>query len=340
MKKKVLFIDYILEKGHVNFNHIHIDALKRNGFDVYLILHQYIADLLPYDTNQYVAIIPPFLRKREGHPLLNRIIFLLTLIYLRLKVRFKNYDHVIISSLDEISLGIFPLCQGMQIICHRNAISLENSIKRYFLKRLALHNNFIVFNESMVRPFHLHGITNVHIISHGVMPTYDNWASLKKGKHPIRIFHPSANSDVVFLKELLNSQDFIDYLRQEDIVLTLRTNYDFNSPTNHIKIIREFLSEEEYHKQFCNSDIILIIYPPTFRYTVSAVSFECITYGKKALIKSNEALDYCQRFYNYDPFFDSLPQLKERLTYIIHHPEAQCNTLPSDLAPDYTSIFK
>ena len=78
MRKKVLFIDYILEKGHVNFNHIHIDALKRNGFDVYLILHQDIADLLPYDTNQYVAIIPPFLRKREGHPLLNRIIFLLS----------------------------------------------------------------------------------------------------------------------------------------------------------------------------------------------------------------------------------------------------------------------
>ncbi len=340
MRKKVLFIDYILEKGHVNFNHIHIDALKQCGFDVHLILHQLIADNLPYDASQYVAIIPSILRKREGHPLLNRVIFLLTLLYIKVKVRFKDYDHVIISSFDEISLGLLPLCNYMQIICHRNAIGFENSIKRTFLKRLAKHNDFIVFNESMAEPFRQQGIANVHIISHGVMPACNSAPSSEHSHKDIQLFHPSVGSDEIFLRELLSSEDFQQFLVDEHIIFTLRSHLDITPSSDRIRIIREFLPQKEYKKLFLNSDIILIIYPSTFRFTVSAVSFECVTYKKKALIKNNMALSYCKGFFNYNPFFDNISQLKERLSYIIHHQEAQCSIATSDLTPNYTDILK
>ena len=37
MKGKVLFIDYVYQKGHVNFNRIHIDAIRSAGYDVKIV---------------------------------------------------------------------------------------------------------------------------------------------------------------------------------------------------------------------------------------------------------------------------------------------------------------
>ena len=50
MKGKVLFIDYVYQKGHVNFNRIHIDAIRSAGYDVKIVLHSDIASQLDYPT--------------------------------------------------------------------------------------------------------------------------------------------------------------------------------------------------------------------------------------------------------------------------------------------------
>ena len=58
---KVLYINYIFQKGHINFDHIHIDALIRQATEVKLVLHKDIAMQLPYPPQQYALIIPSFL---------------------------------------------------------------------------------------------------------------------------------------------------------------------------------------------------------------------------------------------------------------------------------------
>ena len=134
--KKILFIEYTLEVGHVNYNHIHINALMAQGFDVRLVLHQYTKDRLPFADSQYALVLPHFLRRRNGwlEPLRNRIIYLLTLLYIRLKVNLNDYDQVILSSFDEVTLAMLPLCRNMRLTSHGNGLGFENPIKRKLLK--------------------------------------------------------------------------------------------------------------------------------------------------------------------------------------------------------------
>lgn len=175
---KLLYIDYMFMRGHVNFNRVHIDALLKEGYNVKLVLHKEIASLLPYAYQQYALVIPRILGTNVHNPILSRIIMLLTIIYIKLHVRFSSYGHVVISCMDEITLGACPFYQKMFIICHGNARGLANRVKRLFIKRLAKHNAFIVFNESMKEPFVKHGIRKVFVVSHAVfrhfnsIPTY------------------------------------------------------------------------------------------------------------------------------------------------------------------------
>ena len=105
---KLLYIDYMFMRGHVNFNRIHIDALLKEGYNVKLVLHKEIARLLPYAQQQYALIIPRILGANAHNPILSRIIILLTIIYIKLHIRFSSYEHVVISCMDEITLGICP----------------------------------------------------------------------------------------------------------------------------------------------------------------------------------------------------------------------------------------
>ena len=54
---KLLYIDYMFMRGHVNFNRVHIDALLKEGYNVKLVLHKEIASLLPYAYQQYALVI-------------------------------------------------------------------------------------------------------------------------------------------------------------------------------------------------------------------------------------------------------------------------------------------
>jgi len=58
---KLLYIDYMFMRGHVNFNRVHIDALLKEGYNVKLVLHKEIASLLPYAYQQYALVIPRIL---------------------------------------------------------------------------------------------------------------------------------------------------------------------------------------------------------------------------------------------------------------------------------------
>lgn len=344
--KKILYIEYTLEVGHVNFNRIHIDALMSQGNDVRLILHQYTKDRLPFADSQYALVLPHFLRRRNGwlEPLRNRIIYLLALLYIRLKVNLNDYDQTILSSLDEVSLSILPLCRNMRLTSHGNGRGFENPIKRKLLKRLAKHNSFIVFNEEMRKPFLENGIEQVDVVSHGCIPPYQIHPNVTlpvdvDGYETV-VFHPSPSPDPDFISTLTSDSDLLRMLEEENILLILR-NYDEEKiVSRNIKTINQYLSTEEYQQMFLRSDMILIAYPDDFRYRVSGVSFECVANGKRLLAKQLPALNYCRTFYNYDPMFENVSQLRERIVELKRHPEKCCVANAESLTPDYSSVLK
>lgn len=339
---KVLYINYICQKGHVNFDNIHIDALMSQGADVRLVLHKKIAEQLHYPAQQYAVIIPSWLDADYSNGIINRILFILTLIYLKTKLSFQKYDKVIVSSMEEISLGLIPLCRNKQIVCHDNARYWGTGIKGFFIKRIAKHNTFIVFNAHMAEPFRINGIRH-YIISHGCVQPYslDQSVTLPVNteSYDTVIFHPSKRPSKQFIKALKESISFQKYLKTNRILLILQELSPQNDISDHIIFIKEYLKFSQYKALFMRSDIILLAYPDDFTCRVSGVSFECMANKKRLLIMKNPSLDYCRKFYNYDPMFSNLEQLQERITYLKEHTDAECIAKSSELMPDYTDLL-
>lgn len=346
MKKKVLFIDYTYQKGHVNFNRIHIDAIRAAGYDVDLILHSDIAVNLEYPANDYILRLPHCLNQRDKSPILNRIVYIIILLWIKIKVfRFSKYSHVIVSSCDEPTLGLLPLCRNMYIMCH-NTASAYSRVKRFFLKRLARHNTFLVFDEYMKKPLIDNGIKRVKIVSHGCVPPFKpyNEKSIptKMKEFDKVIFHPSSKADTSFVESLVTDNRLCDFLHKKNVLLVIhgKKKDEWNLSGN-ICFLTGFMPNDEYQAVFQKSDVILLAYPSSFQNQVSGVSFECVANRKNILIREHPALTYCRDFYNYDPIFSSNEALLKKLEMLISNDSnCQCIASAETLNPDYNKIFE
>lgn len=346
MKKKVLFIDYTYQKGHVNFNRIHIDAIKAAGYDVDLILHSDIALNLNYPVDEYILRLPHCLNQRDKSPILNRIVYVIILLWIKIKVfRFSKYSHVVVSSCDEPTLGLLPLCRNMYIMCH-NTASVHSKVKRFFLRRLARHNTFLVFDEYMKRPLVDNGIKRVKIVSHGCVPPFKPY----NGKNlPAEIkyfdkviFHPSSKADSSFVESLVTDKALCELLHKKNVLLLIhgKKNKDWKLSDN-IRFLAGFLPTDEYQAVFQRADVILLAYPSSFQNQVSGVSYECVANRKKILVREHPALTYCRDFYNYDPIFGSNECLIKKLDMLTSDDSNfQCIVSAEALTPDYNKIFE
>lgn len=346
MGKNILYINYILQYGHINFDCIHINALLEQGFWVEAILHQSIAKEL--STIQHPRLhftkLPRCLSKSNASPLINRILYILTLLYIRIKFAHKKYDGIILSSFEEISLALFPPYRGMHLICHGNTNTLNNTIKRWGVRRLARHNRFLVFNERMKEPFRSIGINNVDVISHGCVAPFkdkgNSFLPFNKDKFDLVAYHPSNKVEPKLINIIENDTCLTEFLQRERILLILRGKECHHLASPNIHVITERIPTDQYRNLFLSANVILMAYPLEFKYQVSGISFECVANKKNVLIYKNPALSYCKAFYAYNPEFDDATSLKERLLYLKQHPEPQCIATPESLTPDYKAILE
>ena len=196
--------------GHLNFDHIHIDALMSAGHDVHLIMPKKLAEKMNRPNDMYEWIIPNWMNFYCKSGVINRLFFILVLLLIRIKTKFSKYDVCAFSNTDEISLGLVRLPIKEYLICHTNASDFSSMIKHYFLKSLASKNDFIVFNERMKQVFVDNGIENVHIVSHGCMPPFDkctlNDLPKELSMHKHIVFHPSSKPEPKILADITSNK--------------------------------------------------------------------------------------------------------------------------------------
>lgn len=339
--KRVLYVDYDYQEGHVNFNHIQIKALQQSGYDVKVVTFKSVADALPFDSDTYALILPDRLKRSGCRTIRNRILFVMALIYIRWHLKVKSYDDIVVSYCDEISLATVPLARGMHIICH-TAATLGNKVKRFFMKRLARHNSFIVFSTYMAEPFKAHGIENVRVVSHGSIAPFSPQAvplPIDTAGFNRVIFHPSSKIEEAFVKTLTSHKPLLDYLHDNKILLILRNIPDKYAGCPNIQSINAYLSQDEYQQLFLKADIIMMVYPDTFNYQISGVSYECVANAKRMLIQSHPSLAYCGQYLNYNPFFSTIDEFCERVSFLCENAEAGYRITPESIQPDYKSIL-
>lgn len=335
--KKILYIDYDLQVGHVNFNRIQIDALKATGADVRLVLHRYMYERLPYPIEMYDYIVPTVLKYRNGHPVINRLAFLVTLLLIRLKVNIGKYSNVIIGYCDEISLWMLPPAKGMYIFMHRTAGLMESSLKCRLCQSLARKNTFLVFNSHMGNILEQVGITSYKISPHGCVNAFDTDTNADTARnHGLTIFHPSAKINRRFIDDVLSDRNVLRFIEEKDIKILLK-ECDDNLKIVHknIAYLPSMIEFEEYKIVFASSDIILLSYPESFSGQVSGVSFECVANRKRTMIYSHPSLEYCRSFYNYDPIFANAQEFVCLCTKLMENSSLKCTASAKSLAPTY-----
>lgn len=343
--KKVIYVNYMKQFGHINFDQIHIHALLEQGFDVKVVMHYDIAKKMNLSKELYALILPTFLGYECKSGMINRLLYFMTLIYIKLHINFSKYDYSIISNFDEISLSVVPLARKMYMFCHGNCRDLENNIKFFFLKHLSKHHEFIVFSDEMQKPFKDKGFCNIHVISHGCIPpftenvmSHDFYNMLNK--YDFVVFHPSPKSDINFLKTIY-SKEYNDILNRNNILLLLRNSPFEDKGYSNIRFINTYLKENDYQGLFTRANIILLAYPKSFKYQVSGVSYESISNQKNMLVLQNPSLNYCKKYYNYNLFFSNAKEAIDKIIEMKKNSFSyQCIINLKDLAPNYTDFLQ
>ena len=135
-----------------------------------------------------------------------------------------------------------------------------------------------------------------------------------------------------------NDNAFQSFLEETDTFLLLNGN---GEDKGRIRFVQRRLNDNEYRSLFMRSDIILMAYPDTFIYSVSGVSFECVSNRKKMLVYKIPSMEYCSRLCNYDPFFSEITQLVTKAKMMYQGNEDIFLTVsPEALQPSYVAIFE
>lgn len=331
----------MLQRGHVNFDKIQIEALEKAGFEVWIIVPSRVMVSFPSSSYKCLFTIPKWLSPQNASPLLNRIAYLLTLLYIKIKIKRSRYKHIFVSNFDEITLGLIPIDKKMYLYCHNTANNFSCKLKAFFIRRLAKNNHFIVFNDEMAKALYKENIKDVRIVSHGCVPAFPNAEHLKlkiNVDYNRLIFIPSERTNHIFLQDYLLNKQFVHFIERNKILVVVR-NFPGKPSSKYIHPINRYLSNNEYRSLFLESDFILIAYPQDFGYRVSGVSFECVANKKNLLYLANNSLKYCKNFYNYNPEFNNITELITKINNFDYIND-KCIVDKNNLMPDYSWLTK
>lgn len=355
--KNLLYIDPFCEYGHNNLNRVYINSFMELGINVHLVLKEgHVQELQLPEELVRLAIPFRYFRGDLGK-LGNRFYLLKILLYIKSRIDFRNYDYVFFSGYEEISLYLSGIKGRLILVNHANVSGLDSYIKRMFIKLISnsAHITHIVFAQYIKDRFAEFGISNVLVKPLGLSEPYEINRNIKESilrsiderivsnKFKYRIFAPSGSkygSD--FIEKQITDINFISFLEQNKILLIIKDEHLFSNSSN-VLVLNNFLSISQYQALFLESDIILICYPETFNYRVSAIFFESLSNNKVCLLSDIEAFRVFESHFNYNPYFNNVHQFMKVVTeFIMNRDAISClpyNNLES-LNPTFKELIK
>lgn len=325
-QSKILYVDPLSPRGHINFNKIYIEELLKLYTNVDFAFKENYIDKLSINYKNKVYSIPDKLYDKSKSKIRNRFNYYKILSYIKKNCNIDSYDYIIFSSYEEISLYFSKFKKKLILINHNNISGLRNPIKLFFFRKNAIQHINIVLEDYIKEYLLTLNIPNVYTLYHGLGDPYDraliNNSSLSNDfdylhKFKYVIFSPSnTSSDNAFINNLITDYNFISFLKENDILIIFK-NTHLHTEYENVRIICDYLSDLQYQYLFLRSDLILISYPSTFTYRVSAILLECMSNEKLCLISEIPSLNVYSDYFNYSPFYNSRETLIEKLSILL-----------------------
>jgi len=325
--REVLYIDTIACFGHVNLNKNYLQQFRNCGFKISVISQlSYLKSLELLEGEKLLALPDSYFTYTGA--IINRILEIKKLRFIKKNVVFDKYDVVFFSYFDEIALYFVQMQGNLIFMCHNNVSGLKNMFKLFFLKNISKRGDILVFNELIKNQFIKYGISNIIVEPLGLSPPYKTSQSnrillenldfrLVDEYFSLGIFIPefSKYGDNFLLNSLLNDS-FLKYLSQKKILLVIKAE----SPSFHhpnICWLPKFLNDEIYRAVFIETDILLLSYPSSFEFKVSAVLFECFSNNKPCLLSDIPSFQVYRENLNFNLYYNSIEELIELLDFIL-----------------------
>ena len=337
---KILYIDPISSEGHINYNRIQLQALINESICIDCVCVEGYEKYLSFpEYNKIVFSLIPLSLVNRSNSIFARLSLVRIFRYVKKNFSIRSYDIVLFSSFDEFSFYFSNIkSDNIYLVCHRNVEDLNRSIikRRVMLLISTRISSFIVFNDYMKDRMLRAKCYNTEIVSHGfpnkitvldASIELDIFISFLSSYEHI-LFSPSSGSiDYDKISELIISDDFIEFLEQNNILFVLKSSpRRFTHNSKNILIVESRLENDIYNYLFLKS-IILICYPASFNYCVSGVLYECFSNSIYCLLlNSNKNFYSYKTFFAYNPFWSTVDELIVTLQTIIR--KKQLNNLP------------
>ena len=321
--KSVLYIDTFSQFGHTNLNKVFIQQFKNKGYKVSVIAREnYLSDIEVSNVDAVLKIPESFYVTNAGR-IKDRFLQWRKLQFIKKRVPFMQYDVVFFSYFDEIVFSLTGMNGNLFFMNHSNVSGLENTFKRFFLKYIERMGTILVFHQTIRDQFLKFGIKRVIVEPLGLCLPYVNDVIKQKillSKIDIRlvdldfrlkIFIPTiAKYQDGFLNTVVTNAFFLNFLIENKVLLIIKDNaIEVNHPN--ICLLKSFLSDEIYQSVFISADFLMLHYPSSFKYKVSASLFECFSNNKPCFLSDIDAFRVFQSHFNYDPYYNSIEKLTE-----------------------------
>ena len=330
---KILYIDHISPNGHVNFNKIHLQALLSLKHDIYCIFKKDYLRKINIENIIIYKEIPLCLYKNNTNGFIERVFYLLQLLFIKFNAKFSTFDFVIFAAYEPISLFFAKIKTPTFLINHNTISGLDKSrLKEFFTKKISKKNIHLVFDKHMQKRLEKSKIFKSKIIPHGYcMPFTNNLNSLYidslnemdhriyKSEYSI-IFCPSSTSiDKEFVFQIITNERFNNFLFENKIILLIKGNYNCNFSFNkNIISINRFFTDIEYQFLLKLSKVIILPYGKDFKYRTSGIMFECFSNNIPCLISNIASMRTYSAHFNYNPYFNNISDLQFKILTVLN----------------------
>lgn len=328
---RLLYIDPFSFEGHVNFNKIHIEALRRCGFEPDFVFKEGYGSLLGEGN-----VVYEYPERLYNHDSGNkwRLSQYRILRDIMRHVDMGSYDRILLSAYETFSVLLtgFP---ASYLVNHDNVQS--NRIKLWGIRALAKKHVHIALLRQSLDFLKGMGCNASYFVNHGLIEPYP--AEPRDGGACITVFSPSAeSSDEEFINEMILDDSFNELLEKSNVRISVRSN-NLRSDRKDIEIIGRRLSDDEYRKKFMASDYILIVYPESFEYRVSGVLMEALACGRRILVRDIPAMREFRELIGAENYFSDIRGLSGCLRRLEARQEENTGShgnLRLSLSPDYS----
>lgn len=290
---KILIIDMLSPKGHVNYNKGLIRILEKGKHSVTFIAQKDLVEELYGNKNRESQIIPNdcFLDYSEtlSNNFFRPIIWRKRLInwICRHRNEYNRYDYVLFSSAEPfvISWCSRHIKTRHGFVDHGIGKVGESLLYKFCYKYLLNKNTDTWVLEEYIAEY-VKNIINrkILVMYHPIFSPYVEKTTVNQNKQVI-LFAPSGGNDVAFVDSLISSSR--TFPNNYKIIIKGRgKEYE----DENVKVYSGHLNSDLYYRYFNESSAILIPYESTYNYRTSAIFFEAMAAQKPVLILDNNTL--------------------------------------------------